>query len=206
VYRSLPVYTAVYSGTIEEQGERREMNNITLQTERLTLKPFEEKDAYIAAYNSRQPSVADSMSDMVLADEKAGLDWINWLNSMANIESPWQVIAIELKSESKCIGLMGVIPQPKIQGEVEILFSISDEYQGNGYATEAAQEMIKWFFNSRDCDSAYLCAIVKTDNIPSQKVTEKLGFEFIENREIDYDGKLTWFKYYRLLKLNKAKC
>ena len=177
------------------------MNQIILETQRLTLKPFEEKDAFIAAYNSRQPSVADAMSDMVLADEKAGLEWINWINSMASVETPWQVLSVELKSENKCIGLMGVIPQQKIQGEVEILFSISDEYQGNGYATEAAQEMIKWFFNTRDCNTAYLCAIVKTDNIPSQKVTEKLGFEFVENREIDYDNKQTWFKYYRLLKL-----
>jgi RimJ/RimL family protein N-acetyltransferase len=174
------------------------MTNITLETERLILKPFQEKDAYIAAFNSRQSSVANAMSDMVLADEKAGLEWINWINSMANIESPWQVLAVELKSENKCIGLMGVIPQPKIQGEVEILFSISDEYQMRGYATEAAKEMIKWFFNSRT--NAYLCAIVKTDNIPSQKVIEKLNFEFIENREIEYDGKLTWFKYYRLSK------
>ncbi|MCL2634009.1 MAG: GNAT family N-acetyltransferase [Oscillospiraceae bacterium] len=176
------------------------MKTITIETERLILKPFEEKDAYIAAYNSRQPSVADAMSDMVLADEKAGLEWINWINSMASVELPWQVLSIELKSENKCIGLIGIIPQPKIQGEVEILFSISDDYQGNGYATEAAQEMIKWFFSTRECKSTYLCAIVKTDNIPSQKVTEKLGFEFIENREIDYDNKPTQFKYYTIKK------
>ncbi|MCL2577348.1 MAG: GNAT family N-acetyltransferase [Defluviitaleaceae bacterium] len=173
------------------------MNKIILETKRLTLKPFEEKDAYIAAYNSRQPSIAKAMSDMVLADEKAGLEWINWINVMASIEKPWQVLSIELKSENKCIGIMGIIPQPKIQSEFEILFSISDEYQGRGYATEAAQEMIKWFFSSRT--NVYLCAIVKTDNIPSQKVIENLGFEFIENREIDYDNKPTWFKYYRLL-------
>jgi RimJ/RimL family protein N-acetyltransferase len=112
------------------------MGKIALETKRLTLKPFEEKDAYIAAYNSRQPSIANAMSDMILADEKAGLKWINWINSMASIKTPWQVLSIKLKS----------------------------------------------------------------DNIPSNKVVEKLGFEFIETREIDYDNKPTLFKYYKLLK------
>lgn len=96
----------------------------------------------------------------------------------------------------KCIGLIGVIPQPKIHGEVEILFSISDEYQNNGYATEAAKKMIEWLFSSKQ--NNYLCAIVKLDNPSSQKVIEKLGFNFIEKREINYDNNPTMFNYYRL--------
>lgn len=116
------------------------MCNSILQTDRLTLRPFNQDDAYIAAYNSRQPSVAAAMSDIVLQDETAGLEWINWINKMANVEAPWQILSIKLMSEKKCIGLIGIILQQKIHGEVEILFSISDEYQNNGYATEASKK------------------------------------------------------------------
>ena len=84
---------------------------------------------------------------------------------------------------------------------MEILFSIADEYQNNGYATEAGKAIIDWFFSNRN--NAYLCAIVKLTNIPSQKVIEKLGFEFIEEREIEFDYKPTMFKYYKLT--NHAK-
>jgi len=175
---------------------------IKLNTERLNIRPFTEKDAYIAAYNSRQPSVAEQMSDMVLSDEKSGLEWIRWINSRANFQEPFQVLAIETKSEQRCVGIIGVIPQPKIQGEVEILFSIVDEFQGNGYATEASFEVIKWFFNLKN--DLYLCAIAKVDNISSQRVVEKCGFDFVEEREILYDGKMTKFKYYKLLPKAKA--
>ena len=172
------------------------MINMTLQTERLLLRSFEDNDAVAASYNSRQPSVADAMSDMILADEKAALEWIHWINSMTDLVLPWRILAIELKKEKKCIGLIGVIPQRKIQGEVEILFSVVDEYQNKGYATEAAKEVIKWFFDSRE--NAYLCAIVKNNNIPSQRVIEMLDFNYIEDREILYDNIPTMFKYYQL--------
>lgn len=172
------------------------MNIITLETERLILRPFKISEADVVAYNSRQPNVAEHMSDMILADEKAGLEWINWINSMCNVETPFQILAIELKTEQKCIGIMGIAPQSKIQGEFEILFSIADKYQCNGYATEAAKKMIKWFLEIKK--GAYLCAIVKVNNLPSQKVIDKSGFIFIEEREILYDSKMTQFKYYKL--------
>ena len=172
------------------------MNSITLETERLILRQFKESEADLVAYNSRQPSVADGMSDMVLANDEAGLEWIKWINAGNDYDRPCQILAIELKKEKRCIGIIGIAPQSKIQGEFEILFSISDEYQNNGYATEASCKIIDWFFKQReDC---YVCAIVKLNNISSQKVVEKLGFEFIENREIIYDNKPTMFKYYKL--------
>ena len=174
---------------------------ITLITERLLLRPFTTDDAELAAYNSNCKTIADAMSDMVMKDTMEATNWINWINNMASTEVPWEVLAIELSDICQCIGLVGIVPQQKIQGEVEILFSIADEYQNNGYATEAAKAVIEWFFSTRD--NAYLCAIVKLTNIPSQKVIEKLGFEFIEEREIVYDYKPTMFKYYKLTSLSK---
>ena len=170
--------------------------SITLETDRLLLRPFTESDALMASLNSRQPKVAEEMSDMVLQDEEAGLKWINWINEKANVNQPWQVLAIVLKDVNLCIGLVGVIPQPKIHGEVEILFAVSDCYQNKGYATEAAQKLVEWFFSTKE--DSYLCAIVKIKNIPSQRVVEKLGFTHLEDREIVFDGKPTMFKYYRL--------
>ena len=169
---------------------------ITLKTKRLTVRPFAADDAELAAYNSNCPAVAAEMSDMVMKDSEEALNWINWINQKASIKAPWQVMAIELTGKCSCIGLVGVIPQQKIKGEIEILFSVADEYQKNGYATEAARAVIEWFFNTRE--QAYLCAIVKQANIPSQRVIEKLGFEMIEKREIEYEGKPTLFNYYQL--------
>lgn len=169
---------------------------LALETARLTIKQFDEKDAATAAYNSRQPRVAEEMSDMILTDEKAGLEWINWINHQYSVGIPWLVLSIKEKQMQKCIGLIGIIPQPKIQGELEILFSIEDGSQGQGYATEAAQKLIEWFLTAHPDKS--LSAIVKRKNLASQKVVENVGFTFVEEREIVYDGTLTLFKYYTL--------
>ena len=169
---------------------------LRLETERLILRVLKPEDAYSVSYNSRRPRVAAEMSDMILADEVAGREWINWINSISNVEEPWQVLAIETKSENKCIGLVGVIPQKKINGEIEILYEIADEYQINGFATEAATALIKWFFETRN--NSYLCAIIKVNNIASQRVIEKIGFKYIEDRVIEYDNKATMFRYYQL--------
>lgn len=169
---------------------------LKLETERLILRTLKVEDAYSVSYNSRRPRVAAEMSDMILADETAGREWINWINSISNVEEPWQVLAIERKSDNKCIGLVGVIPQKKINGEIEILYEIADEYQKNGYATESATALIKWFFDTRN--NKYLCAIIKVNNIASHRVIDKIGFDYIEDREIEYDNKSTMFRYYQL--------
>ena len=154
------------------------MDTMMMKTNRLLLRPFSVSDAEQASYNSRCNSVSEAMSDMVMQDTTKATEWINWINRIANVEEPWEILAIELMGTCKCIGLVGVIPQQKIQGEVEILFAIADEYQNNGYATEAAKAIIQWFFNTRD--QSYLCAIVKISNLSSQKVVEKLGFHIFQ--------------------------
>lgn len=169
---------------------------LRLETERLILRTLRQEDAHAVSYNSRRPSIAAEMSDMILLDEEAGHNWIIWINSISNEEEPWQVLAIERKSDNRCIGLVGIIPQKKIGGEIEILYEIADEYQNNGFATEAARELTRWFFETRD--DKYLCAIVKINNLASQQVIQKIGFEYVEEREIEYDKKPTMFKYYKL--------
>lgn len=62
--------------------------------------------------------------------------------------------------------------------------------------------MIKWFFQSEKRE--YLSAIVKKNNLPSQNVVEKIGFSFIEEREIEYDHKMYTFLYYRLKNPNRT--
>lgn len=62
---------------------------------------------------------------------------------------------------------------PNQNGEVEIGYGIDEEYQGQGYATEAIKETIKWALEQE----GVLAVIAETekDNIPSQKVLQKIG-------------------------------
>ncbi len=170
---------------------------ITIETPRLILRQFAESDAAAASYNSRQPSVAHFMSDMVLNTEVDALGWIRWLNhEKFDVSIPCVVLAVEVKAIRKCIGLIGVAPKYELDNEIEILFEIADEYQNQGYVTEAGKALIHWA--SENTPAKNLVAIVKHDNAASNRVIEKLGFQYAGEKRMDYDGKMTDFHYYRL--------
>ena len=86
--------------------------SIFIESERLILREFTESDAVAASYNSKQPTVAHFMSDMVLSTEENALNWIRWIsNDKFDTSIPCVVLAVELKSCQKCIGLIGVAPK-----------------------------------------------------------------------------------------------
>ncbi len=71
-------------------------------------------------------------------------------------------------------------------------------YQGKGYATEAAKAMIKYMFEKVKIEKISSGAV--KDNIASCKIFEKLGFDKICEIEEDspytfYDGRLIFSKY-----------
>jgi RimJ/RimL family protein N-acetyltransferase/ubiquinone/menaquinone biosynthesis C-methylase UbiE len=171
--------------------------NIKIETKRIILRQFAEDDAAAASHNSSQPIVAHFMSDMVMKTEEAALGWIRWINNKKfDATVPCVVLAVDLKSTRKCIGLIGVAPKRELNNEIEILFEIADEYQNNGYATEAGKAIIWWAFEQAQQD--VLSAIVKPENKASRRVIEKLGFVYCDTRILPCDGADCAFDYFKL--------
>lgn len=52
-----------------------------IQTKRLILRQFTERDAPKTSYNGKQPTVSYFMSDMVLQTDEDALKWICWINN-----------------------------------------------------------------------------------------------------------------------------
>lgn len=75
----------------------------------------------------------------------------------------------------------------------KVAFRISDKYQGNGYATEALSETVKFCFKKTELKR--LWSDVDIRNIPSCHVMEKCGF--VQEGKIR-QGKMvsTWCDYY----------
>ena len=59
-------------------------------------------------------------------------------------------------------------------GIAEIGYGISEEYQNNGYATEAVRAILEWAFSHAEV--AAVEAETAPDNIASKRVLEKCGF------------------------------
>ena len=75
--------------------------------------------------------------------------------------------------------------------KAELGYSLNPSYWGNGYATEAAREVISFGFDYLDLKRIEVGTFL--DNYQSQRVCEKLGFikeGVARNGYIRYDGKI----------------
>ncbi|MCZ4061203.1 GNAT family N-acetyltransferase [Pantoea sp. LMR881] len=69
-------------------------------------------------------------------------------------------------------------PAPGKRGEcpLEIGWRLVPEQNGKGYATEAAKAIIN--FASEQTGATYLVAVADPENIPSQRVMQRLGMTY----------------------------
>lgn len=63
---------------------------------------------------------------------------------------------------------------------MEMAYFIDEEYQGNGYATEALIALFDWCVSVSDL--SYLILTIDCANTVSCRVAEKAGFELFEKR------------------------
>ena len=174
-----------------------EADAFRVETSRLILRPFTESDAEAVSYNSRQPSVAHYMPDMVKETEETARSWIRYINKeWFNIKKPCVSFAVVRKTDERCIGCIFINRKAEWGNIVEMGYYIADEYQSNGYITEAGKAMIWWAFEKAGQDK--LSAFVKPENIASRRVIEKLGFIFGETRTLPHNGEECAFDYFCL--------
>ena len=69
-------------------------------------------------------------------------------------------------------------------GIAEIGYGISDEYQNNGYATEAVKAILEWALNKPNVTAVE--AETEPENVASKRVLEKCGF--VLNGKIGKEG------------------
>ena len=80
--------------------------------------------------------------------------------------------AVEEKATGQLIGRIGFTNQIGWPG-FELGWTIAPEYQGRGYATEAARMLLPYAFDV--LDQQHVISLIHPDNTPSRKVAEKLG-------------------------------
>jgi len=91
--------------------------------------------------------------------------------------------AVELRNKPGIIGWNGLQYLPETD-EIEIGYLLGKAYWGKGLATEGGQPGLVFGFEQLALDE--IIAVVHPENIPSQKVIQKLGLKFTD--ETDYFG------------------
>lgn len=96
------------------------------------------------------------------------------------------------------LGRAGIEELPEgygnLAGEPELSYLIGKEYRGNGYATESCQAILRYAAEELEMQRIYLRT--SKDNLPSQKLAEKLGLLKVESiteyKDLLYCGLLTF--------------
>lgn len=155
-------------------------------TQRLLLRPFEEKDTEIFFSCCRNPNIGSNAgwaphrtleeSHRILKERFMGQEGV------------WAII---LKDTQRLIGSVGIVPDPKRENpQVRMLgYWLNEAYWGKGYMTEAVQSVIDYGFEKLDL--SLITANCYPHNKRSQAVLKRNGFIYegiLHRAELTYDG------------------
>ena len=169
----------------------------TIETKRLRLRLWEEKDAESLYAYAKNPDVGPHAGWKPHADIEESLTIIKALFL------PNDVWAITLKESGEIIGSIGLELDKRRPGvnSRELGYALSRGHWGKGLMTEAALAVIDFGFNVYQYDVISVCT--SPDNKRSQSVIKKCGFvyEGTERRAYKtYDGTIRDSKCYSILK------
>lgn len=154
-----------------------------IETERLLLRPWEERDRAPFATLNADPVVMEFLAKtLTRAESDAYID-----RAKAHFAANgFGLFAVELKETGAFVGLVGITQVPfesHFTPAVEIGWRMLKEYWGCGFAPEAAKASLQFGFNTLGLEE--IVAFTIPVNVRSQRVMEKIGME--RDPEGDFD-------------------
>jgi RimJ/RimL family protein N-acetyltransferase len=146
---------------------------IEIERERLRLRQWIESDREPFARLNADPRVMEFLPSIL--DRAASDAMVDRLQTLI-IDRGWGLWAVESKQDKQFIGYVGLhVPTADLPFSpcVEIGWRLAFEYWGKGYATEAAQAILKIGFEQLDLPE--IVSFTTLNNHRSSAVMERLG-------------------------------
>ena len=167
---------------------------MVLQTERLFLRAWQQEDFADLAEMLQDPQVMYAYEhDFSDADVQ---EWMErqWRRYREHGFGLWAMVE---KQSGEIVGQAGLtIQQCEGQDVLEIGYHLKKKHWKKGYAAEAAKGCMQYAFEILDAPAVY--SIIKSDNLASQRVAERMGMK--KQREFwatYYAGPMLHFLYGR---------
>lgn len=160
-----------------------------LQTERLILRPWTDGDLAPFAKICGDVEVMEFFPQPLTAKESHNLG--ARIQSLIN-ESGWGAWAVEIPNQKKFIGFVGLHRSAEslpFSPCVEILWRLAKEYWGQGYATEAANECLRYAFT--ELNLVEVVSFTTLPNLRSQAVMQRIGMFNTGNNFMHPDIEIT---------------
>jgi len=105
-------------------------------------------------------------------------------------ERGWGLWAVEVVGGAPFVGFVGLAIPSFAPEHVEIGWRLHREHWGNGYATEAARESLRFGFEELGLDEIISFTVVA--NTPSRRVMERIGMTHDPSRDFDHPNLPDW--------------
>lgn len=150
---------------------KSDMENVT--TERLLIRRMAITDLQDFLAYQTHPESLRYLPGEPFTEEKAA-DFLARQTSLeVGDEGGWIAFAVELRSEKRMIGEIGIYLPPSPRNQGDLGWSIHPDYQGHGYATEAATILLAYAF--REHSLHRVTAGCDARNVSSFRLMERLG-------------------------------
>ncbi|MDG5472401.1 GNAT family N-acetyltransferase [Jeotgalibacillus sp. ET6] len=166
---------------------KTERNVFKIDCGALYLKEFANEDAESISSIASQPAIREFLPDWSSTKEQRE-EWLTHYEipankafleavSQGNIGEHFLKLGVFIKATDECIGwccsgIKEELPEPNR----EIVYAISERFQGKGYATKLAQGLINYLFS--ETNTEILNAVALPRNVSSTNVIKKCGFVF----------------------------
>jgi RimJ/RimL family protein N-acetyltransferase len=148
---------------------------LPIETERLVLRKYEDQDLMdIVSYSSSTDFWLLRNLDWKPNERDTRRYWENQRSVQPEDDPSWLALVIDLKDAGKVIGNTGLgVIKTGEHRQGTIGWVLGSEYQGRGYATEAASSLLSFGFEELDLHR--ISARTGLDNTRSWHLMERLG-------------------------------
>lgn len=154
-----------------------------LETPRLVLRSFEERDIQPFSLYRSDPEVAKYQGwETPFTLEQAAQFVAEMKSRTLGDGSQWHQLAIELKSTGELIGDCAFYRLGENLAQAEIGYTLARPFQGQGYASEAVARLLAYLFEALGLHRVR--ANTDPDNLASIRLLNRLGMRF-EGRFIE---------------------
>ncbi|MGW7080883.1 GNAT family N-acetyltransferase [Streptomyces sp. NPDC054871] len=147
--------------------------DISISTERLVLRPFEDADvsAYAEMMNDEMVTAWTSVPQPFTEDDAR--DWINRLAPAERTEGRGIALAVTEFLTQRLVGIVQLRDTDWRVRSSELSYVVAPWARGEGYASEAALATAQWLFSDQRFERIELRTAA--DNTAAQQVAQKIG-------------------------------
>ncbi|MFT0213741.1 GNAT family N-acetyltransferase [Pseudomonas sp. F1_0610] len=175
---------------------------MSLQTERLILRPWQLSDAEDLYEYAKSPEVGP------IAGWKPHESVAESAEIIRTVFSQPQVYAVVLKETNQAIGCIGLLDAQASNfviggNDAEVAYWIGVPYWGKGLIPEALTQLINYAFSDLELDNLW-CGYY-ADNQKSHRAQEKCGFQFQRTEENKFNPFLNDYRTEHITRLTKQE-